>query len=277
MSIYTTSINEVLNNYLSPITDMDLNELIDKTYNKYFTFNFPWYSDENSKIYFEKMFLRHYMTYEIGQETLGKHKLMLQSRLFKIMPEYENAFKAMNLDMLWGNNVDMDYNETEQVNGEFTESGNSSNTHSITTSQSENAESNDKSNGSTAGKTTSNTSQNTQSINSDNPQINFSGTDYASSMERGEVIGESSTDSSDTTTVTTERASEKSSSSEQNYDASETTKKDGINEQNKTNHRTESGNNGLTRGEVYKEMLNSFININSEIIDRCSDLFLMVY
>lgn len=39
---------------------------------------------------------------------------------------------------------------------------------------------------------TNNSSANDQRINSDNPQVNFSGTDYASGMTRGQSTGENS-------------------------------------------------------------------------------------
>lgn len=60
---------------------------------KIFSFDYPFY-DSELKEQFENKFIKHYFFDEIGQETIGRFKLMLQSRLYDIMPKYTQLYKT---------------------------------------------------------------------------------------------------------------------------------------------------------------------------------------
>lgn len=91
---------------------------------------------------------------------------------------------------------------------------------------------------------------NSQSIDSDNPQITIQTEDYASSMSRGTSNGNTST-------------------TEEINDSSLLIENIG-----KKGRRAESGYRGMTKGDVIKQMRETIVNINIEIINNCADLFL---
>lgn len=246
MSIYTTKYLTILRNYALPETNQTFDELINSTYDKFFNFDFPWYAPNDAgKEDFEKLFLLHYLMYEIGQETIELHRSMLASRLREIMPYYSDVYESLNIDMPWYGNIDVEYTEEN--------TGNKQGTTDLNVDASINGSSSDES--------STNTNQQTQSIDSDNPQINFSGTDYASQMNRGESTRTNSVNSSGTTSNTEERT-EKTNTNEDTASKS---------------NRTEKGYRGITRGQIVKEMRESIYNINQEIINRCEDLFMLVW
>lgn len=293
MSMYTMTVNEILINYLSPIEETCLSALVSKTKEKYFSFDYPWYNEiQSSKDEFEQLFLEHFMPYEIGQETLGKHKLMLKNKLSIIMPYYKNLWNAMHIDMDWNKNVDMQYKEIEN-NKQTTDTTHSAHSQSesvknegietkenVTTTNEVIGEST----GNTTGDENTDENSNTQSIDSDNPQINFSGTDYASRMNRGQTESTRSRTSTDTTKVnsteTTNGAQDKSVTNTATHnDTNETTSSGNSttnDSQNRDTIRTESGNRGMTRLEVFEQMRDAFVNINQQIILDCESLFMQV-
>lgn len=77
-----------------------------------FDFDYPIYTDAHRKE-FQGKFIRHYLMYEIGQETPAMFKLFLQSRLLDIMPYYNLLYKISDLleeiDLL--KDRDMHYDE----------------------------------------------------------------------------------------------------------------------------------------------------------------------
>ena len=197
MSLWTMQVMEILKNYALPQTNLPFDSLIDATYQDYFNFDFPWYTDNDngtSKIEFQKLFLlRHMMDY-IGQETIEQHRMFLAERLREVMPMYTQLFESMNLDMDWIKDVDMTY------------TGNESGTRNTTGNSSRETE------------VTNNNTTNTQAINSDNPQITIQTEDYASEMSRGQSTsqGTGSETSSDTSAVN-ENTSRDESRSESGY------------------------------------------------------------
>lgn len=246
MSMYTTKVLDILRNYALSDTNQTFDKLIDATYQDYFNFDFPWYADDaNSKVEFEKLFLLHFLMYEIGQETIELHRSRVAQRLRLIMPEMTAVYDAMNFSGSWSENVNMTY---EGVGDELRD-GNKK----TTSNSSINGTSKDTSQGSTT--------VDSQSIDSDNPQINFSGTDYASNMSRGETKQNVNNTSNGTT-----------SSTESRNDNEEKT--DNV---KRTEKRSEKGNNGMSKGDIIKQIKESYYNLNLEIIKRCEDLFMLVY
>lgn len=246
MSMYTTKVLDILRNYALPETNQTFDELINATYQDYFNFDFPWYADDTeSKTDFEKLFLLHFLMCEIGQETIELHRAMLSQRLRLIMPEIQQMWDSLNVDMTWTGNVDMTYagqgNESITGDKESTVEGTISGTSHDEASSSTNVDS--------------------QSIESDNPQVNFSGTDYASGMNRGQTKQSLNTEN-DGTTSSTENRSE-------GVKESRTT--------HKNDTRTEKGNRGMSRGDVVRQMRESVYNVNMDIINRCEDLFMLIY
>lgn len=269
MSMYTTKVLDILRNYALPETNQTFDELINATYQNYFNFDFPWYADDdNSKVEFEKLYLLHFLMYEIGQETIELHRSRVAQRLRLIMPEMKQLWDSLNIDMPWLQNVDVQYSGNENE----TSSGTHSDKSSSTDTSSSNSTRDSSITGTSEDTSSSNTVVNTQSIDSDNPQVNFSGTDYASSMNRGETSQDVSSESTGTTTsketTTTEESGTKDNESSRSGETSGT--------RDKSEARTERGNRGMSRGDIVKQMRDAVYNVNQEIINRCEDLFMLV-
>lgn len=97
------------------------------------------------------------------------------------------------------------------------------------------------------------TDTNTQDIHSDNPQVTVATNDYASAMDRGEGITNSH-GTGDTSHVGNE-----------NIDR----------ERGEQSH--EYGIRGKTRSQLIDEYRRQIVNINKELIDMCSTLFLGIW
>lgn len=90
-----------------------VNEIIDNTREWLFDFDYPCDNmTDSEKIHFEKNFMLHYYTREIGFETFGLFKLKLQSKLWEIMPYYDKlyALEHKNLDFF----DDVDFHKISQ-------------------------------------------------------------------------------------------------------------------------------------------------------------------
>lgn len=310
MSVYTTKVLDILRNYALPETNQTFDELIDATYQDYFNFDFPWYApNDKGKVDFEKLFLLHYLMYEIGQETIELHRAMLASRLREIMPYYSGVYESLNVDMAWGENVNMVYDGTDQeeasdtskITNSTTQNSNtdkksnseSSTNTNETTTQTQNETNNTSIDGSSTNTVQTDNTTNTQKIDSDNPQVNFSGNDYASSMERGVSEQDTTVSGKDTNTATEESSRNNEENKVANSTSTNTSSdsdtisavlkidtnnnaETNINK-NSTSKRLEKGYRGLTRGEVVSEMRDAIYNINLEIIKNCSDSFMLIY
>lgn len=230
MSTYTTKIRD----YIESFTDF--RNLDATTYDKIatglphlFDFSFPWYnSDESSRTEFERMFVIHFYMCEIGFETIGLFKLKLNDILTRNMPKYKALYDSNLAVAQILENVNMTFDDTDTSDG--------NNTSEADRTMSD----------------TSNSSSNDQRINSDNPQVNFSGTDYASGMTRGQTTGE-----------------DNHAISERNAGKSNTSIVD-------TSHRTEKGWRGSKMDELikYREHI---VNVNNAIIKDCEELFMSVF
>lgn len=88
---------------------------------------------------------------------------------------------------------------------------------------------------------------NTQDIHSDNPQVTVATNDYASTMDRGEGTG-------DTTHIGNENVDRERGEQQHEY-----------------------GIRGKTRAQLIDEYRGQIVNINRELIDMCSTLFLGVW
>lgn len=96
MSNYTISLQRIaesLTGQTEPAGFNKIDEIINDSIPLIFDFDFPFYSDlAADKLEFEKQFLLHYYTREIGVETFGWWKLRLKSKLFDVMPKYKQLY-----------------------------------------------------------------------------------------------------------------------------------------------------------------------------------------
>lgn len=164
MSLMTVRIYDILRNLTHGEGFIPWNELIEKSYKKFFDFELPWYDVNNVGLTdFKKMYLNRNMMKEIGQETLELHKQRLYAKLYTNLESYKQMYNAIASVGIMVNTTNVSYSEVlDAIN-----SGNESQTREY--------------NG------ISEATGDTQSINSDNPQVTFAQNDYASEMSRGET------------------------------------------------------------------------------------------
>lgn len=114
MASYTMTVENILRSY-SDLNNLNNNNfykfdepwvLVDKTYQKFFNFDFyfnifPNYPAANdaAKIAFMKQFVLHFYLYEIGYETPGAFKLQLQNWLNEYMPLYSQLLAKQTTDI----------------------------------------------------------------------------------------------------------------------------------------------------------------------------------
>lgn len=178
MSKHTTTVEKICCSYLTEkermCYDISVGDIIEKTRVKFFSFDFPFYTDNQYvREYFQKYFLARYWNNYIGTETLGMWRTAFTAKMYEITPYYQKLYNAIQDDNPFIN-VDMIFTENEN------------NTENNQTLSSDVINSRGKNR------------TNYQNIDSDNPQVTIGSGDYASNMSRGESVG-------DSTTITTGR------------------------------------------------------------------------
>lgn len=173
LSKYTTTVKDICESFISrqELWSMDLSvqRTIDKTQDKFFNFDFPFYSEDIKDLYtFKTYFLLRYWNNYIGFETLGMWKTAFLAKMHELMPYYTKLYDAIQNDNPF-TNVNITITEEEKGNEKTT-------TKSTNTGQSE-----------------VKNSQNYQNIDSDNPQVTVATQDYANSMTRGETLNNTTT------------------------------------------------------------------------------------
>ena len=223
MTKYTVRVCDILRSFSFLQTNLRFDKIIEHGKDKFFDFDFPWYSEENVGLdEFETLFLETYYMNQIGFETYELFQLNLSKTLKSVMDVYKEKYKIVSKNI--------DYLSTHNI----TENTNEQGSGLITTTVTD--------------KTISNAKTDSQDINSDNPDITIQTQDYASSMSRGEVISENNI-SNDGKTVND-------------------------NETQNNTMRLYKGYAGVTPSKIIEDFKANIININKELVDECSNLFI---
>lgn len=173
LSKYTTTVKDICESFIprQELWSMDLSvqRTIDKTQDKFFNFDFPFYSDDRKDLYtFKTYFLLRYWNNYIGFETLGMWKTAFSAKMHELMPYYTKLYDAIQDDNPF-TNVNITITEAEKGNEK-------------TTTKSTDA-----------GNSEVKNNQNYQNIDSDNPQVTVATQDYANAMSRGETVNNTTT------------------------------------------------------------------------------------
>lgn len=165
----TTTIEEyMITQHWGELENKSIDELIQIAQKDVFNFKYPFYSENpEDKDSFERTFILNNYNRCIAYETIGQFKLRLLAILTKKMPYYKSLYETTILN--WNPLENKRYTIEKGINIDEKDE------------ISENYTNNDN------GKTSQSNSSNTESqeINSNNPQVNFAGIDYASTMNRG--------------------------------------------------------------------------------------------
>lgn len=300
MSVYTLSIAEYIRTFQK--TGMNFNDKIEEGRKHIFSFSYPWYSeDADSKVEFERLFCMHYWTDEIGFETLELFKMKLCETLTREMPYYKQLFDTTQIEYnplvnfeRTGKTEDSRKKEQDATTkGENNKNGSINETKKDifdgNTSANTTGESNSKNEHTSSQNATSKTTNNSsdEHLESDNPQINYSGADYASKLLRTDNTGythitdnsnsegnenftntKNETNKSNTTNINDSTRNNIITESVNHNQNSNSTENEHI-----TSNNVESGFSGSKPTEIlrYRETI---ININNMLIDKCEPLFM---
>ena len=248
---YTISMN-----WLTPLENLTIDEMVEKARELIFDFKYPFYTDEaQAKEEFEKMFILMHLRDNWGVETAGEFKYWLQRKLTLVSDGYRQLYETMKFE----------YNPIENHNIERTVDGSGKAKETNINSGVVNNESNTNSNVTGNSNTTGDRTSNNQTIHSDNPQVNFSGQDYASNMDRGQIKDDTTTNTNDNTTGKTNFNSKQNANNIENRDR----------EYSNNEKYTEHGYLGNVQDAIKKER-ELIININRMLCEEMNDLFLLV-
>lgn len=281
MSIYTTEVRyicEVEAGYDASQGFSKIDEILDKAVPKVFDFEWPIF-DEEYRVPLEKKILRYFYTREICSETYGLWKLMLQNKLCEIMPYYNQLYKS-ELLMLGVNPLnDVDYTKT----GNRTDDGAETRTTESSGTGSTEAKSTSKD---VRSATDSGTNEAVVSGNlghvrkySDTPQGALSGVESGTYLTEAEI----STDTDNTTTTTTTSGKEDVTDQTDSSGTTKNTTAETTNSKGTTNNTAEylekvTGKMGGTSyAKLLRELRESFLNIDRDILNDLGVLFMNIW
>ena len=122
MSKYTTELRYICEHF-SQLNDSvgyyKVDEVIEKSREKIFNFEYPIF-DENYRKIIETKILKHYYTREIGFESVGLWLLKLETKLNEIMPFYNQFYKSNLLEFNPFYDVDVKTTSKREINGNTT-------------------------------------------------------------------------------------------------------------------------------------------------------------
>lgn len=118
MSKYTTELRWIVEHYANN-PSLNIYQQIDVALPKIFNFSYPIF-DETYRTTLERKIVMHYLTREIGAETVGLWKLFLNERLNLIMPYYNDLYLTVREKF----NILTDVDITEVHSGSRNENGN---------------------------------------------------------------------------------------------------------------------------------------------------------
>lgn len=259
MSVYTTEVRficETLAEYNTSQGYEKVAEIIDKSWDKVFDFDFPIFDEEYRSVLCKKI-LMHYYTREIGLETVGLWKLKLNTRLNEIMPYYNKVYESTleKFDIF----ADADY--TKEHVGK--DDGRGSDNNSYTDAGTDNK----------VGKVTDERDIENSSTNynlfSDTPQGALTGVNTETYLTDARKITDNSNTNDDNV---------------RNYNENNKNERSG-----KTNRSHEFSNTneylehivGKTPGKSYSKMLSEYretlLNVDMMVINELNNLFMLVW
>lgn len=287
MSKYTTEVRFVCEQaagYNESQPYDKINEIIQKSIPKIFSFDFPIFDEKYRNVLCTKI-LRHYYTREICEEVVGLWKLRLETRLNEIMPYYNQLYKSelitfnpmYDTDLTTENNANRTETRQETENNTEDKTGENARNRDYTDKATTTGESNvtNEDSGTTTNTNTSN------DLYSDTPQGSLQNVENETYLTNARKISDSkneartntATGSSTDTTTLNDTANEKTSDT---YEENITRDKTGHSKLDSTDSyiQTLKGKSGSqSYSKMLEEFRRTFLNIDMQIISDLSDLF----
>lgn len=288
MSKYTTEVRYICEHYAGLEESADytgIDEVISNSRSKIFDFNYPLF-DPDYRETLETKILMHYYTREIGFETVALWKHFLKTRMNEIMPYYNKLYMS---ELLMPDNLfeDTDYTRTgekhdtgtgsEETNGQSTMGG------SVTDAGETHNEYSGEDNKSGANEP----KKDTWTLYSDTPQGGVAGISAAEAsvgsnayLTNATHVIENGVGSSTRETTEYGRSVDGTSSNTRTYDTSgENTSTTSKESQNDGDYfeRVKGKMGKQSYASMFKELRDTFLNIDILIIRDLGDLFMNVY
>lgn len=252
---------------------VELGKLVESGF-QLWDFDYPSYYKGEEKTAFEKKVVEHYYFRQIGQETPQRFRHYFQARIREIMPYYLQLYKSQEImdaiDDPFGN-VDVTETVRQTTSGERSGNASSENSNTMSAENSTSKTSNDVE---TFERDVDRTADAT-TRKLDTTQGEISNLDKY--LTEGEKHNETVTDGekSERESDVTETGSETASSSASG-EGSETHSESHSETLEYTS--TKKGNQGVnTYAHDMRELRETFLNIDMQIIEELADLFLLVY
>lgn len=240
---YTTEIKTICENYAGYphfSGEMSVADIIEKSRTKIFDFSFPIF-DEKYRSVLETKIIKHYYTREIGLETVGLWKLKLDTKMNEIMPYYNQLYSSTLLEFNPFYDVDITKKHNTRSDGTRNETNEN------------------KSNGTNQNTTNSNITN--RNLYSDTPQGALTGVETETYL-----------------TNATKDMLESADKSNGNFNTSANGKSNSVIKNVEDYLETVKGKQGT---EDYSSLLlkyrETFLNIDLQIIEELSDLFLNLW
>lgn len=282
---YTTEVRTICEFYANqktpePSNFASVDSTIQAAIPNIFTFTFPIF-DESYRVPLETKILRHYYTREIGFETTGLWRLKLETKLNEVMPYFNQLYKSELLefnpfyDVELGTTRNNEHNQIENAT-ENADATSKSETDTTQTTKDTIADTDNTTIDSTV--TRNNTEKNAYS---DTPQGQVSNVDNYTYLTNYRNVNNTGTDSTDETnnrtynrtadgTLTGNITNNSSSTNEVQNNKNITSTDDYIEKV--------SGKRGTSSySSMLKEFRETFLNIDMQVIDSLSDLFMGVW
>lgn len=285
MAKYTTEVRTICEFYANqktpaPSDFTSVDSTIQAAIPHIFTFTFPIF-DESYRVPLETKILRHYYTREIGLETVGLWRLKLETKLNEIMPYFNQLYKSELLEFNPFYDVELGTtrnNEHKQVENatENADATSKSETDTTQTTKDTIADTDNTTIDSTV--TRNNTEKNAYS---DTPQGQVSNVDNYSYLTNYRNVNNNGSDTTDETnnrtynrkadgTLTGNITNNSSSTNEVQNNKNITSTDDYIEKV--------SGKRGTSSySSMLKEFRETFLNVDMQVIDSLSDLFMGVW
>ncbi len=275
MSKYTTEVRFICETYsglLESTGYSDVDRIIESARSKVFDFKYPIF-DETYKGVLETKILKHFYTREIGCESVGLWKHWLNTRMNEIMPYYNKLYESELLEFNPLYDVDITREHegtrtgTKEDKGEraentiLTRESSGSNTLSGTSSNTE----------------TGNNSNNQHNYYSDTPQGGVGDLESLSYLTNARKITNSGTNSSNSN-ITNNSTDNYSESGENVGEITGTSKLSStINNTEDYLENVRGKQGGTSYAKMLQDYRDTFLNIDMQIIDELSDLFMNLW
>jgi len=248
MSKYTTELRFICENYSGLDESVGYNDtqtVIQKAIPKIFDFGFPIF-DENYRNVLERKIITHYYTREIGFETVGLWKLKLYTKLNEIMPYYNKLYESelIKFNPLYDVDLTRDHNKQGSGNNAKQGTGSSKNNGSLTS--------------------------------------NNSNWDFYSDTPQGNIYdfpGESHDNTTNEMTYLTNARKDVGNRSDTTANTSTANTSESGNFSNTEDYleHVKGKNPGRSYASLIKEYREIFLNIDMDIINDLSDLFMLLW